>query len=473
MDYSALCAAIIQGVGGQDNVIKVFHCATRLRFTLKENQRADSAALKQTAGIITVVESGGQYQVVIGTHVGEVCQQLIAEGLGDPPPPVTGEKGQSAPRAAGCGRALVNSAIDIISAIFAPLLPLLIASGLMKGVLTIATLQHWLDKGSGTWTLLYAASDAMFFFMPVLLGYTAGGRFGGNPLLTMVLGAAMVHPSLIALFHASQHNPMLHVRFMLLPLTLINYSSTVIPVILAAAFCCWLEKRLNRWLHVSIRAFFTPFLCLLIALPVTCLLIGPLATCLSNAIGNGYNQLWLLSPVAAGAILGAAWQVLVIFGLHWGLVPLMLNNVATLGFDTISPITSAAVWAQSAATLGILLRTRDPRLKTLAAPAFVSSVFGITEPAIYGVNLPLRRPFVIGCICGALGGMVVGWFHGMAHNIGALGIFAFPAFLSPAGLDRAFWGTLTGCIVAFGCAFVSSWLFGIPHPDRKESNHET
>ena len=473
MDYSALCAAIIQGIGGRDNVIKVFHCATRLRFTLQEPQRADTAALKQTAGIITVIESGGQYQVVIGTHVDEVYQQLLAGGLGDVQPPTAGEPAQPAVRTARGGRSLLNTAIDMISAIFAPVLPLLIASGLMKGVLTIASLLHWLDPGSGTWTVLFAASDAMFFFMPVLLGYTAGSRFGGNPLLTMVLGAAMVHPSLIALFHASQQNPALQFRFMLMPLTLINYSSTVIPVILAAACCCWLEKRFNRWLHVTIRAFFTPFLCLLIALPATCLLIGPLATWLSNAIGNGYNHLWLLSPVAAGAILGAAWQILVIFGLHWGLVPLMLNNVATLGFDTISPITSAAVWAQSAATLGILLRTRDLKLKTLAAPAFVSSVLGITEPAIYGVNLPLRRPFVIGCISGALGGMVIGWFHGMAHNIGALGIFAFPAFLSPTGADRAFWGTLTGCAVAFGCAFVSSWLFGIPHPNRKESNHET
>ena len=461
MAYASLCSEIINGVGGRDNIISVIHCATRLRFKLKDNSRAATAQLKATAGVITVVESGGQYQVVIGSHVGEVYQQLTsgdfnrasAENTAAGAAEEKGEKGF---------KALLNSAVDVISSIFAPLLAILVAAGLMKGVLIIATLFHWLDSESGTYKILFAASDAVFFFMPVLLGYTAGKKFGGNPLVTLVLGAAMVHPSMLELFRQTQADPALSYSFLGLPVTFINYSSTVIPVILAAWCSCWLEKRFNRWLHVSIRAFFTPFLCLAITLPATFLVIGPLATDLSLAVGSGYHWVWQLSPVVAGAVFGALWQVCVIFGLHWGLVPLMMNNLMTRGVDTILPLVQPAVWAQSGATLGILLRTRDPKLKSLAGPSFVSSIFGITEPAIYGVNLPLKRPFIFGCIGGALGGAVTGFYHGTAYSFGALGIFAFPSFISPDGIDSGFWGIIFGSLVAFLFAFVSSWLYGIP-----------
>lgn len=462
MGYARLSADIVAGIGGRDNIISVIHCATRLRFKLKDTARANTNSLKEMDGIITVIESGGQYQVVIGSHVGEVYKQLVGdyfpetESLHNEP---TSQPHQPAEKGF---KAILNTAVDMISSIFAPLLGIMVATGLMKGVIIIATLFHWLDKDSGTYQVIFAASDAIFFFMPVLLGYTAGKKFGGNPLVTLVLGAAMVHPAMIELFRATQANPELHYTFLQIPLTMINYSSTVIPVIIAAWFSCWLEKHFNRWLHASIKAFFTPFLCLLITLPATFLLIGPLATELSLGIGAGYNWIWLLSPTIAGAFFGALWQVCVIFGLHWGLAPLMINNLMTRGFDTISPLVQAAVWAQSGATLGILLRTRDAKLKSLAGPSFVSSIFGITEPAIYGVNLPLKRPFIFGCIGGAVGGAITGYYHGTAHSFGALGIFAFPSFISPQGIDAGFWGVVIGSVVAFVLSFASSWLYGLP-----------
>ncbi|WP_017349518.1 PTS transporter subunit EIIC [Pantoea sp. A4] len=461
MGYAHLCAEIINGVGGKDNIVSVIHCATRLRFKLKNSSLSQADKLNQVAGVITVVESGGQFQVVIGSHVGEVYNQLVesipdnnqGEGIDD------NASSTSSPRGF---KAILNGAIDIISSIFAPLLGILVAAGLLKGSLIIATLFNWINKEGGTYLILFAASDAVFFFMPVLLGYTAGKKFGGNPLVTLVLGAAMVHPSLIEAFHTTQADPAQHYSFMAIPVTFINYSSTVIPVILAAWFSCWLEKRFNRWLPASIRTFVTPFLCLAIALPATFLVIGPLATELSSAIGTGYNWVWHLNPTFAGAVFGALWQVCVIFGLHWGLAPLMINNLMTTGVDTVSVLVQAAVWAQAGATLGVWLRTRDTALKRIAGPSFLSSIFGITEPAIYGVNLPLKRPFVFGCMGGAIGGAIIGYYHGTAYAFGGLGIFAFPSFISPSGLDTGFWGIVIGSTVAFLFAFISSWMVGIP-----------
>lgn len=470
MGYAILCDEIIAGVGGRDNVISVIHCATRLRFKLKDNRRANIDELKACAGIITVVESGGQFQVVIGSHVGEVYQCLASRYFPENESMHSGEEAsEDVPKPKGF-KALLNAAVDIISSIFAPLLGILVAAGIIKGVLILAVLFHWLDKASGTYKIIFAASDAAFFFMPILLGYTAGKKFGGNPLVTLVLGAALVHPSMIEIFNATQADPKLHFSFLGLPVTFINYSSTVIPVIFAAWFSCWLEKRFNRWLHASIKSFFTPFLCLTITLPATFLLIGPLATDFSLGLGRGYMWIWQLNPMIAGAVFGAMWQICVIFGLHWGLAPLMINNLLTRGVDTISPLVQPAVWAQSGATLSVLLRTRNSRLKSLAGPSFISSIFGITEPAVYGVNLPLKRPFIFGCIGGALGGAITGYYHGTAYAFGALGIFGFPSFISPNGVDSGFWGILIGSLAAFLFAFISSWLYGVPddQPEKPE-----
>ncbi|MDR0218916.1 MAG: PTS transporter subunit EIIC [Enterobacteriaceae bacterium] len=462
MGYAILCDEIISGVGGRNNIVSVIHCATRLRFKLKDNSRAMTGKLKNTAGIIAVVENGGQYQVVIGSHVGEVYQTLISRHFSGTDQAESAESSEPDTVKPKGFKAILNSAIDIISGIFVPLLGILVAAGLIKGGLIIAVLCDLLDKQGGTYKILFAVSDAAFFFMPVLLGYTAGKKFGGNPLVTLLIGAALVHPSMIEIFLDTQKDPALHYHFMGIPVTFINYSSTVIPVILAAWFSCWLEKHFNRWSPSSIKAFSTPFLCLVITLPATFLLIGPLATKLSLGLGAGYMWIWQLNPLLAGAFFGATWQICVIFGLHWGLAPLMLNNLATRGIDTISPLTQSAVWAQSGATLGVLLRTRDAKLKNIAAPSFISTLFGITEPAIYGVNLPLRRPFIFGCIGGALGGAITGYYHGTSYTLGAMGVFSFPAFISPNGIDSGFWGVVAGSVVAFLFALISSWLFGIP-----------
>lgn len=457
MKYKTLAAEILEGVGGRDNVNSVIHCATRLRFKLKEHKKADVVALKNNSGVITVVESGGQFQVVVGNHVGNVYQELLAaSGISDPS--TSNSKNNAV--AEGQGNILARL-IDIISSIFTPLLGVMAASGLLKGFLALTLAFGWMSSSSGTYKLLFAASDALFYFFPLVLGYTAGKKFGGNAFVTMCIGGALVHPSMIEAFNAMSAVDYQPLHFLGIPITFVNYSSSVIPIIFASWISCLLEKPLNKFLHINIRNFFTPALCLMITVPLTFLLIGPVTTLLSQQLANGYQMIYVASPSIAGGFSGAMWQVLVIFGLHWGFVPLMINNFSALGHDTLIAMLTPAVMAQSGAALGVFLRARDTKLRGVAGTAFPAGIFGITEPAIYGVNLPLRRPFILGCIGGALGGGIVGYFGTTQYSFGLPSIFTLTQIIPASGLDNTVLGGIVGAVVAFVFATVSTWLFGV------------
>ncbi|MBS9437528.1 beta-1,6-galactofuranosyltransferase [Photorhabdus noenieputensis] len=466
MRYESLAEKIVSAIGGKENISSLVHCATRLRFKLKDSSLTNSELLKQTKGIITVVESGGQYQVVIGSHVGDVYDD-INKYLQDNTEKtevkqsVTSPQGIKQDNEKGLKR-IFNVTIDIISSIFTPLLGVLVAAGLIKGILALSDVFNWMSIDSGTYKILYATGDAMLYFMPILLGYTAGKRFGGNPFITMVIGAALTYPTMTEAFKLSQTTSAVHLNFLGIPISFINYSSTVIPIILSAWFSCLLEKKFNSWFHSSVKLFATPFLCLLITVPLTFLVIGPVATELSNGLAAGYLFFYQLNPVIAGLLMGAVWQVCVIFGLHWGLIPIMINNMMTQKKDMLSPLLQPAIFGQAGATLGVFLRTRDKNMKTLSGTALISSLFGITEPAIYGVTLPLKRPFIIGCIGGALGGAIVGFYSGTAYNVSGMGIFAFTSFISPTGIDSAFWSVILGSLGSFIFSCIATYLFGLP-----------
>ncbi|WP_039058681.1 PTS beta-glucoside transporter subunit IIABC [Enterobacter sp. Bisph1] len=454
MEYQSLAKDILSHVGGADNIISLVHCATRLRFKLKEVKKADAEGLKAHPGVIMVVESGGQFQVVIGNHVHAVWQAVrTAAGLTDETPaPADHDKGS-----------LFSRLIDIVSGIFTPFIGILAASGILKGMLALAVVCGWLDTESGTYKIWFAASDALFFFFPLILGYTAGKKFGGNPFITMAIGGALTHPLMIAAFEGSQASGAVSETFLGIPVTFINYSGSVIPIILAAWLSCWLEKQGNRFLHAAVKNFFTPLLCLAITVPLTFLLIGPVATWLSQMLAHGYQTIYTLAPWLAGAALGALWQVCVIFGLHWGLVPLMINNIAVFGQDSMLPILLPAVLGQVGATLGIFLRTRDARQKMLAGSAVAAGVFGITEPAVYGLTLPLRRPFVFGCVAGAIGGAIVGFSNSHVYSFGFANVFTLAQMIPPGGVDATLWGGIIGCAVALVLSCVLTLIAGLPN----------
>lgn len=446
MEYHTLAQDILAHIGGRENIVSLVHCATRLRFKLKDNHKADAEGLKKNPGVIMVVESGGQFQVVIGNHVHDVWQAVRTEaGLADE----TSEAIKDNEKAGN----LFSHLIDIISGIFTPFIGVLAASGILKGLLALAVVCGWLSVESATYEIWFAASDALFFFFPLVLGYTAGKKFGGNPFITMVIGGALTHPTMIAAFIASQQSVVMTDAFLGIPVTWFNYSASVIPIILAAWVSCWLEKQSSRRLPASMKNFFAPLICLSITVPLTFLVIGPLATGLSQMLANGYQWIYALAPWLAGAALGALWQVCVIFGLHWGLVPLMINNLAVLGHDSMLPMLLPAVMGQVGAALGVFLRSRDARQKMLAGSSVTAGIFGITEPAVYGVNLPLRRPFIFGCVAGAIGGAIVGFSSTHVYSFGFANIFTIAQMIPPGGVDATLWGGIAGTLLALilGC----------------------
>lgn len=453
MDYQTLANVILSHVGGKENISSVVHCATRLRFKLKEMQKANADGLKKQPGIIMVVESGGQFQVVIGNDVHDVWLAVCDEA---------GLKEDTAVVASDDKSSLFSRLIDIISGIFTPFIGILAASGILKGVLALAVVCNWLSPESGTYKIWFAASDALFFFFPLVLGYTAGKKFGGNPFITMAIGGALTHPLMIAAFDAAQMSGAASETFLGIPVTFLNYSGSVIPIILASWVSCWLEKQGNRFLHSAVKNFFSPVLCIAVTVPLTFLIIGPVATWLSQGLANGYQAIYTLSPWLAGGAMGAMWQVCVIFGLHWGLVPLMINNMAVLGQDSMLPILLPAVLGQVGATLGIFLRSRDKQQKTLAGSAVAAGVFGITEPAVYGLTLPLRRPFIFGCLGGSLGGAIVGFSGTHTYSFGMANVFSFAQMIPPGGIDATLWGGIVGSAASFMLALLLTCVAGLP-----------
>ncbi|MBT0725972.1 PTS beta-glucoside transporter subunit IIABC [Rosenbergiella australiborealis] len=457
MDYQSLAKKILAGVGGKDNISHFVHCATRLRFKLKQPELADTKALKQLPEVIAVVNSGGQFQVVIGNQVNEVWEAIKAlSGEGTNSPNTASEtETQSREKTT-----LLARLIDIVSGIFTPFIGVMAASGIMKGLLALAIACGWLTDKSGTYQIWYAASDALFFFFPLFIGYTAGQKFGGSPFITMVIGGALTHPLMIQAFEASQSASGVKEYFLGIPIIFINYSSSVIPIILSSWVSCEIEKRVKLRLPLAVRSFLTPVVCLAVVVPLTFLGIGPLATWLSQLLAEGYELIYRFAPWLAGAALGAVWQICVIFGLHWGLVPLIFNNLAVLGQDSMLPMILPAVMGQVGAVLGIFLYSKDPQQKALAGSSFSAGIFGITEPAIYGLTLPLRRPFIIGCVAGSVGGAIVGFAGSHSYSFGMANIFTLIQIIPSTGIDSTVWGAFIGNALAIMIGCVGTYCWG-------------
>lgn len=461
MKYEQLAKDIVQNVGGKENVNSVVHCITRLRFKLKDESKANTDVIKNMEGVVTVMKSGGQYQVVIGNHVPDVYKAVVDVGGFNSQSPVDADEGDNQK----------SSFIDIISSIFTPVLGVLAATGMIKGLVALFVALGWLQNTTGTYHILNAIGDSLFYFFPIFLGYTAITKFGGNKFIGMAIGASLVYPTLTTLttgdpittlFSGSVFQSPIYITFLGIPVILMSYASSVIPIILAAYFGAKVEKFFKKVIPDVVKAFVVPFLTLLIVVPLTFLVIGPIATWAGVLLGQATLWLYNLSPMIAGLFVGGLWQVFVIFGLHWGLVPIAINNLTVHGADPVLGTMFAASFAQIGAVLAVWLRTKDQKLKSLSLPAFISGIFGVTEPAIYGITLPLKRPFIISCIGGAIGGAVLGFMGSQIYMVGGLGIFGIPTYISPAGgLDRGFWGAIIAMIVGFAAGFILTWLFGM------------
>jgi beta-glucoside PTS system EIICBA component len=475
MKYEQLAKDIIANVGGKENVSSVVHCITRLRFKLKDESKANTEVLKNMDDVVTVMKSGGQYQVVIGNHVPDVYKAVTTVG---------GFQGQSPVEAEeeGPKGSLFSRFIDMISSIFTPVLGVLAATGMIKGLNALFVALGWLDNTSGTYQILNATGDALFYFLPIFLGYTAIKKFGGTPFVGMAIGAALVYPTLSTLtageplysvFAGTMFESPIFVTFLGIPVILMSYSSSVIPIIISAFFAAKVEKWLKTVIPDVVKTFLVPMVTLLIVVPLTFIVIGPVATWAGTLLGQATLAIYNVSPLVAGLLLGGFWQVFVIFGLHWGLVPIAFNNVATLGYDTILATVFAASFAQTGAVLAILLKTKNAKLKSLSIPAFISGIFGVTEPAIYGITLPLKKAFIMSCIAAGIGGAIAGATNVTGYIIGGLGIFGLPSYISPEGIDMSFYGAIISIVVGFVAGLVLTLLFGGINKEQKATTETT
>lgn len=465
MKYEKLAHEIIKNIGGEENINSLYHCATRLRFKLKDENIVDTDTMNNTSGVVTTVKSGGQVQVVIGQHVGDVFKDIMAiTNLETNKPkdesPDSGEK-----------NSLLNKFIDVISGVFTPVLGILTATGVIKGLLALINTFGWLSPDSGTYQILTIVGDSFFYFFPIFLGYSAMKKFGGTPFVGMAIGAALIHPNLLGLtsgkpmytlFAGTIFESPIHLEFFGIPIILVSYVSSVIPIILSSYFAAKFEKYLDKRVSSLVKTFAVPMIVLLVIIPLTFLIIGPIATWVSQLLGAAAMSIYNLNSTIFGFLYGALIQVCVMFGLHWGFVAISINNISTLGFDPVTITGLTAGFGQAGAVLMAIKQSKNKNIKAVGIPAFISSLFGITEPAIYGVTLKLKRPFIIGCISTGIGGAIMGFADAKQYAFGANGIFGFLNVINPeTGMDFSVYATIIACLVSFVASVVLMHFFGI------------
>lgn len=444
IDYRITAEELVKELGGDSNIENVAHCATRLRFILKDESIVDSEKVNKIPGVITTVQAGGQYQVVIGNHVKDAFE-FITELV-----TVDGSQDGNAGNKTG----IFNSIIDIISSIFAPFLYTLAACGILQGILGILVALNAIDTAGGTYQILNFVSWTAFTFLPVLIAVTASKKFNVNTYVAVVIACALVCPDYMKMVSDGSN-----VFFMGIRVQLLSYTSSVIPIILSIWIASYVQKFSDKYLPIVVRNLFSPMFTIAIMVPLTLLAFGPIGNTIGGAIGGAYNYLYGLSPIVAGIIVGGLWEVLVIFGVHWGITPVTVGNYAALGYDTFTGMQASAVFAQAGAALGVFLKTKDKEMKGVSLSAAITGLFGITEPAIYGVNLRLKRPMICGCVAGAVAGGVAGAFQAVSWGYNMPGIATIPAYFK-AGHITQFIGFLISIFAAFVLGVVLTYIVG-------------
>lgn len=448
MDNYKTAKKILNAIGGKNNVFGLTHCFTRLRFVLKDESKADKEAVSNIEGVIQVVTASGQFQVVLGNKVGAVYEELSSMLKNS-----TVENEQTH-KNTGLGTKILN----VITAIFTPTVPAIAASGMLKGILAVAAIiglniYHVDIKSYNTYIILNAASDALFYFMPIILARSAAKVFKTNEYVAMTLGASLCYPTLVALMTGKKA-----VTLFGIGITKANYVSSVVPIIIAVFVLAYVEKLVKKIMPDVLKIIMVPTLSLLIMVPATLIIFGPIGIYIGNAVNWAYHYIMNLSPILLGAFVGGIWCILVIFGAHRAIIPIGINDVAKTGRQNLLAFAGAANFSQAGAALGVFLKTKNKNLKTVAASATVTALFGITEPAIYGANLRLKKPMIYAVISGALGGAIMGWGGSYGNAFANQGVLTIPVYASAGA--KAFACYLLGCVLAFGGACILTVILG-------------
>lgn len=439
MNYTKTAKEIIQLVGGKENINDVIHCVTRLRFFLKDEGIADTEALKEKPEVLTVVQQGGQYQVVIGQEVVKVFDEVQKE-LG------ASTKNFSEVKTPEKSKNPAIIFLETLTGTITPVIGFLGAAGILKGILSLLTTFQLLNTETGTYVLLNALADSLFYYFPVILGFSAGKKLNTNPFIPAIIGGALVHPTIVSLVGETG------LTFLGIPVTLMNYSSSVFPIIVAAWLCSIVERWLNKKLPISLQAIITPLITIAIVGSVTFLAVGPVVTAIGNGIASAVLTVYKFSPVITGFLIGGFWQLLVVFGLHWGLLPIVINNVLQNGSDPLMAMLGVSILCQVGAALGCAIKAKDKQTKEIAIAATISAMFGVSEPALYGFTMKYKKVLISSCIGGGVAGAVTGLIGASYFGV-AGGIFGFLSSINPAGMDISFYGFLIAFAIAvFGSA---------------------
>lgn len=452
-DYNALAKSITELVGGEENVISVAHCMTRLRFKLKDRSKAKTDELKKLSGVIKVLEAGGQYQVVIGTDVADVYNAILTSTKIQAVGSEQSSALEAASDTAGEKEGIVATLIDTVSSIFTPFLGAFTGAGLLKGFLVLFVTLGVLDKSTTTYTILNAAGDGVFYFLPIFLAYCAGTKFGAKPFISMAIACALVYPNITALFSATDPIP---VEFLGIPVKMVSYTSSVLPIIVVCYVQSKLEKLLNRIIPQIVRNIFLPVLDLFILVPLTFIVIGPITTAAANGVSVAIQSLLRLCPPLGGAVMAGLWPIMILFGIHWAIMSIGFANLGILGYDYLLPLTVSCNFSVAIAALAVFLKSKKKNVKQVAGPASITAlVGGVTEPAIYGVLLKYKKPMIMVCIANAVGGAICGAFNVTRDVQMSVNLLTLPAIWAVYGP----WAIVAIAVVCV-LVFALIWVFG-------------
>lgn len=457
MDYGKLAAEVIRLVGGKENINDVGHCATRLRFSLKDAGLAKTDELKATDGVIGVVNKGGQYQVIIGNEVNEVYAQVTSQLGVEATPQEPDCDDDAAPEEK---KSPVAKVLDVIAGSFFPIIPALVGAGMVKALLSLLTAFQLVDASTETYQIINLIADAAYYFMPVLLAVSSAKKFRVNEYLAATVGCIFVSPSLAALFSAASEAGST-VHFLGIPVTQATYSNSVVPILLTIWLMSYVEPFFNRIIPKAVRTIFAPMFTLLIVAPIGLIVLGPLGTWLGDLLGAFVTLLNNYASWLVPTLVGAFTPLMVMCGMHYGLIPVGINMLATTGTDIVAgPGMLVSNIAQGGASLAVALRAKKQNIKSLATSCGISAICGITEPAMYGISLRFKRPLIAAMIGGAVGGFFMGIFQVWRFAQVAPSIFALPSYIGPDGLRNMYFAAI-GCLISFVISFAVSYVLGV------------
>ena len=484
--FDATAADIIKNIGGPDNVRSVLHCITRVRFYLKDESIADDAAVAGTEGVIDVAKAGGQYQVVIGPEVEDVYEAVVKQLPGTSKGDAEGEveEVERPTTLIGWVKFGFSSLIGVITGSMIPIVGMLAASGILKGLLALLVQFKVVAEASDTYQIIDAMSSSMFYFLPIIVGFTAARRLGSNPIVVAIIGGVLCYPSVVTMattddegYHivAQVGRTVFNADFFGIPVALPEgnaYAYSIFPIIVAAWLATKVEPRLKKALPAVIRPIFGPLIEIFVVSALILLVFGPIVMFISGGIAAAINAVLGFNYTLAGLLIGGFYQCLVIFGLHWAVIPIISSQLATDGSSHLNAIVSATMIAQGGGALAVWLKIKNARIRSMAAPAAISAFCGVTEPAMYGLNLKYGRIFITASIGGAAGGLLTGLFN--VNMYGFTGAFAgFPSFVNPDGMDSSFTGFWIASMVTLVVSFACTYFFGFKQSDFEEGqSHE-